>query len=177
MRRILPFIPLVVVVALGILFATYGLSHDPTVQPRALVGRPLPVMALPPITGGAPTSVGQTIKGPALVNFFFSTCVPCAIEAPQLMKLKQNGIQLVGVSYKDEPGNTLAFLDRLGNPFSDILVDRQGNAGIEFGITGAPETFIVDAKGHILAKHVGVITDTDVADLTARIHALQKQAS
>jgi cytochrome c biogenesis protein CcmG/thiol:disulfide interchange protein DsbE len=176
MRRILPFIPIVAVLALFGMFWTYGLHHDPQVQPNALVGKPLPVIALPPIKGGSPQTVAQTIRGPALVNFFFSTCVPCAIEAPQLMKLKQNGIQLVGVSYKDEPGNTLAFLDRLGNPFSDILVDRQGNAGIEFGITGAPETFIVDAKGHILAKHVGVITDTDVADLTARIHALEKHS-
>ena len=177
MKRILPFIPIVAVLALGGLFAGYGLHHDPQVQPNALVGKPLPAIALPPIKGGSPQTVGQTIKGPALVNFFFSTCVPCAIEAPQLMKLKQNGIQLVGVAYKDEPGNTLAFLDRMGNPFSDILVDRQGDAGIEFGITGAPETFIVDAKGQILAKHVGVITDADVTDLTARIHQLQKTAS
>lgn len=177
MKRILPLIPIVAVLGLGALFGIYGLHHDPQVQPNALVGKPLPGIALAPIKGGSPQTVAQTVKGPALVNFFFSTCVPCTIEAPQLMKLKQNGIQLVGVAYKDEPGNTLAFLDRLGNPFSDVLVDRQGDAGIEFGITGAPETFIVDAKGQIVAKHVGVISDADVADLTARIHALQKQAS
>jgi cytochrome c biogenesis protein CcmG/thiol:disulfide interchange protein DsbE len=174
MRRILPFIPLVVVVALGILFATYGLSHDPTVQPRALVGKPLPAIALMPIEGGAPASVGQTIKGPALVNFFFSTCVPCTIEAPQLMALKQRGVQIVGVAYKDPPAQTLEFLDRRGNPFSHVLVDRQGDAGIEFGITGAPETFLVDGKGMIIDKHVGVITDADVGDLTRRIEALKR---
>jgi cytochrome c biogenesis protein CcmG/thiol:disulfide interchange protein DsbE len=174
MKRILPLIPIVAVLGLGALFGIYGLHHDPQVQPNALVGKPLPSIALTPIKGGAPQTVAQTVKGPALVNFFFSTCVPCTIEAPQLMKLKANGIQLVGVAYKDEPGNTLAFLDRLGNPFSDVLTDRQGDAGIEFGITGAPETFIVDAKGQIVAKHVGVISDADVADLTARIHALQK---
>ena len=177
MRRLLPFVPFVVLAAFGVLFATYGLHHDPQVQPMALVGKPLPTIALPTLDGGAPRTVGQTMKGPVLVNFFFSTCAPCAVEAPQLMRLKQRGVPMIGVAYKDEPGNTLAFLDRLGNPFQTVLVDRSGDAGVEFGITGAPETFIVDAHGKILDKHVGVITDADVVALAGRIQALQRQAA
>ena len=173
MRRILPFIPILIVAAFAILFATYGLHHDPQVQPKALVGKPLPTMALPPLRGGAPLSVGQAIKGPALVNFFGSWCGPCAVEGPQLMQLKARGVQMIGVAYEDEPGNTLAFLDRLGDPFTTVLVDRKGDAGVEFGITGAPETFLVDGKGKILDKHVGVITDADVPDLEKRVKALQ----
>jgi cytochrome c biogenesis protein CcmG/thiol:disulfide interchange protein DsbE len=174
MRRILPFIPIAIVLALGTLFATYGLHHDPQVQPRALVGHTLPTRALPVLEGGPPQTVAQAIKGPALVNFFFSTCAPCIQESPQLMALKARGVQVLGVAYKDEPGNTLAFLDRMGNPFSKVLVDRDGDAGVDFGITGAPETFLVDAKGVILDKHVGVITDSQVADIAQRVHALQQ---
>ncbi len=177
MRRLLPILPFVVFAALAILFATYGLHHDPQVQPRALVGKPLPTIALPPIKGGAPQTVAQTIQGPALVNFFFSTCAPCFQEAPQMMMLKARGVQMVGIAYEDEPGNTLAFLDRVGNPFSTVLVDRKGNAGVDFGITGAPETFLVDSRGKIIDKHVGVITDADVDDLVRRIAALRQQAA
>ena len=177
MRRLLPFLPFVIFAALATLFATYGLHHDPQVQPRALVGKPLPTIALPPITGGAPQTVAQTINGPALVNFFFSTCAPCAQEAPQMMMLKARGVQMVGIAYEDEPGNTLAFLERLGNPFSTILVDRKGNAGVEFGITGAPETFLIDSHGKIVDKHVGVITDAQVETLVQRLAALRQQAA
>ncbi len=73
----------------------------------------------------------------------------------------------------DQPGNTQAFLDRLGNPFSAVLVDSDGDAAVDFGLTGAPETFVVDAKGMIVDKRVGPISDADVAALTARLKALQ----
>jgi cytochrome c biogenesis protein CcmG/thiol:disulfide interchange protein DsbE len=174
MRRLLPLIPIVLILALGTLFATYGLHHDPQVFPAALVGKPLPTIALPPIRGGQPTRIGAALKGPGIVNVFGSWCAPCAIEAPQLMKLKANGVNLVGVSWMDEPGNTLAFLDRLGDPFSQVLVDKTGDAAVEFGISGAPETFVVDAKGMVVAKRVGPLTDADVAAMTRRIKLLQR---
>ena len=173
MRRILPLVPVVVIAALAILFATFGLHHDPQVQPNALIGKPLPAMALPPIEGGAPIRISGALKGPGLVNVFGSWCGPCAVEAPQLMQLKQQGVQMVGLAYEDEPGNTLAFLDRLGNPYASILVDRKGDAGVELGITGAPETFVVDAKGMVVDKRVGPITDADVGLLTRKLKALR----
>jgi cytochrome c biogenesis protein CcmG/thiol:disulfide interchange protein DsbE len=173
MPRILPFVPVVVVLMLGTLFATYGLHHDPQVQPAALVGQPLPPDPLPPIRGGAPQTVAGAIKGPGLVNVFASWCAPCAVEAPQLMALKAQGVRMVGVAYKDEPGDTLAFLDRLGDPFFAILVDRSGDAGVDFGISGVPETFVVDAHGKIVGKHTGPLTDADAANLARQVSALR----
>jgi cytochrome c biogenesis protein CcmG/thiol:disulfide interchange protein DsbE len=172
-KRVLPFVPLVAVAALGLLFAGYGLHHNPQVFPAALVGKPLPQDALPPLQGpGPPRTIAATLKGPALVNVFASWCAPCAEEAPQLMQLKAQGVPLVGVAYKDDPGNTLGFLDRRGNPFDIVLVDSSGDAGVDFGISGVPETFVVDGKGMIVAKHVGPMTDQDVTALARQIHAL-----
>jgi cytochrome c biogenesis protein CcmG/thiol:disulfide interchange protein DsbE len=173
MRRILPLIPIVVVLALATLFATYGLHHDPQVLPAARVGKPLPSSALPPIKGGPPQTVAQAAGGPALVNVFASWCGPCAVEAPQLMALKARGVPIVGLAYEDQPGNTLAFLDRLGNPFSAILVDRSGDTGVDLGISGVPETFLVDRNGLIVAKHAGALSDRDAADMVSKLHALK----
>ena len=172
MKRILPFIPIVVIVALGVLFAGYGLHHDPQVQPNALVGKPLPTLALPPLGGGQPIRISSTLKGPGLVNVFGSWCGPSTAQGPQLMKLKANGVKLVGVSWMDRPGDTQAFLERTGNPFGLVLVGTDDTA-VEFGITGAPETFVVDGKGMIVDKRVGPITDVDVANLTRKLKTLQ----
>jgi len=97
-------------------------------------------------------------QGPYLVNFFASWCAPCEGEQPVLMDLKARGVTLVGIAYKDAPANTDAFLGRLGDPFSRRLVDRDGRAGLEFGVTGVPETYLVGANGVILAKHTGPLT-------------------
>jgi cytochrome c biogenesis protein CcmG/thiol:disulfide interchange protein DsbE len=172
MRRILPLIPIVVIVALGVLFAGYGLHHDPTVQPNALIGKPLPTQVLPTLGGGQPVRVSAALKGrPGLINVFGSWCGPCALEGPQLMKLKQQGVPMVGVSWMDKPGDTAAFLDRVGDPFQMVLVGTDDSA-VEFGITGAPETFVVDARGMVVDKRVGPITDADVPVLIRKLKAL-----
>ena len=172
MRRILPFIPVAVLVLLGVLFAGYGLHHDPQVQPNALIGKPLPVNAWPTLAGGQPTRTEPLLGGkPGLVNVFGSWCGPCIIEAPQMMKLKQAGVNIVGVTWMDQPGNTSAFLDRYGNPYSQVLVGGE-DSSVEFGITAAPETFIVDSKGMVVDKHVGIVTDEDVPRLVEQLRKL-----
>jgi cytochrome c biogenesis protein CcmG/thiol:disulfide interchange protein DsbE len=93
-----------------------------------------------------------------LVNFFASWCAPCEIEHPVLMQLKAERVRLVGIAYKDAPQNTQAFIGRLGDPYAEVLVDREGRAGIEFGLTGVPETYVVGRDGMILAKHTGPLT-------------------
>jgi cytochrome c biogenesis protein CcmG/thiol:disulfide interchange protein DsbE len=171
-RRILPFLPVVALVALGLLFAVYGLHHDPQVQPNALIGKPLPTLAFTPLEGGQPLQAASLLNGkPGLVNVFGSWCGPCALEAPQLTKLKQQGVNIVGVTWMDEPGNTSAFLDRYGNPFSRVLMGRD-QASVEFGITAAPETFIVDSKGMVVGKRTVPLTDTDVPVILAKLRSL-----
>ena len=172
MRRILPFLPVAALAALGVLFATYGLHHDPQVQPNALIGKPLPVAAFAPLEGGPPVPVAPLLNGkPGLVNVFGSWCGPCILEAPQMMKLKQAGVNIVGVNWMDEPGNTSAFLDRYGNPFSRVLVGGD-QSSIEFGITAAPETFIVDSKGMVVDKRTLPLIDVDVPVIIAKLKSL-----
>jgi len=168
-KRWIGFTPLVVLVGLGVLFAGYALKHDPRVQPQALVGKPVPALSLPELDSGAMVAVKDTPPGPRLINFYASWCGPCRVEAPQLMALKAKGVTVVGIAYKDEPARTQAFLDELGDPFAVKLVDRNGRAGIDFGVTGVPETFLVGADGVILAKHSGPLTDDDAREMLAKL--------
>ena len=158
MTRWIAALPLVVLALLAALFAGYALHHDPHVNPSALVGKPLPDVTLAALEGGAPRHL-RADAGPAtLVNFYASWCAPCAVEHPALMALKSEGVRIVGVAYKDQPENTKAMLARLGDPFAETLVDGDGRAGVEFGISGVPETFLVGPDGRILAKHTGPLT-------------------
>ncbi|WP_374348604.1 DsbE family thiol:disulfide interchange protein [Phenylobacterium sp.] len=158
MNRWLAFAPLAVLAALALLFGVYGLNHDPKVEPRALVGKPLPEVSLPSLDDGRPVRLADAARGPVLVNVFASWCAPCEIEAPVLVDLKRQGVRIVGIAYKDAPPNTEAFLARLGDPYDARLVDRDGRAGIELGVTGVPETYLVGADGMILDKHSGPLT-------------------
>jgi len=171
MKRWLPLIPLVVLVALGVLFAGYALHHDPKVNPDALVGQPVPTVSLPGLDGAPARPLRAALQGPALINVFASWCAPCAIEHPELMALQAQGVSIVGIAYKDDPAATRAFLSRLGDPFQTVLVDRLGDAGVEFGVSGVPETFLVGADGVIFAKHTGPMTAADAAEIAARLKA------
>jgi cytochrome c biogenesis protein CcmG, thiol:disulfide interchange protein DsbE len=158
MRRLAALLPIAALVALIVLFAGYSLWHDPHVTPTALVGKATPDLTLPRLDDGSRVPLRPLAKGPTLVNFYASWCAPCADEAPALMALKAEGVRIIGVAYKDEPANTSAFLDRFGNPYQTVLMDRDGLGAVEFGVTGAPETYAVDAGGVIRAKTAGPLT-------------------
>jgi len=167
MSRWLAILPLVALLALGGLFYFFALKRsDPQFQPKALVGRTIPDLALPTLQEGQPVRLrAAAAEGPMVVNFFASWCAPCEIEHPVLMELKGRGVRVVGIAYKDAPSNTQAFLTRLGNPFTTALVDRDGRAGVDFGVTGVPETYAVAADGRVLAKHTGPLTEADAQRL------------
>jgi cytochrome c biogenesis protein CcmG/thiol:disulfide interchange protein DsbE len=164
-KRWLAFAPLLILIALAALFAGYALKRDPHVQPHAMVGKPMPALALPELDSGRPAPIRGSAEGPILVNFFASWCAPCEVEHPQLMALKAQGVKVVGIAYKDAPANTQAFLTRLGDPFAERLVDRDGRAGLEFGVTGVPETYLIGSDGVIIAKHTGPLTPDAAEDL------------
>lgn len=166
MSRWLAILPLAALLALGGLFYFYALKRDPQVQPHALVGRAMPDLTLPTLAEGQPVRLrAAAAEGPMLVNFFASWCAPCEVEHPILMGLKGEQVRVVGVAYKDAPPNTQAFLIRLGNPFAEALVDRDGRAGVEFGVTGVPETYVVGRDGKVLAKHTGPLTEAEAQKL------------
>lgn len=168
MSRWLAMVPLAVLIALGGLFYFYALKRDPQVQPQALVGRPMPDLTLPGLADGRPVKLRDAApEGPMLVNFFASWCAPCEIEQPVLMSLRGQGVRIVGVAYKDAPPNTQAMLARLGDPFALTVVDRDGRAGVEFGVTGVPETFVIGRDGQVLAKHTGPLGEAEAAKLAA----------
>ncbi len=158
MRRLAAILPITALLALIALFWGYSLNHDPKVIPMALVGKPVPALNLPPLAGGPPAPLRVLAAGPALINFYASWCGPCAEEAPALMALKAEGVKVIGVAYKDDPDAAKAFLDRFGDPYQAVLADRPGRAGIEFGLTGVPETYAVDSRGIIRAKVAAPIT-------------------
>lgn len=169
MNRTLALLPLAALVALGLLFGLYSLKRDPQVQPDALVGKPLPDLTLPALDTGRPLRLHDVAQPePVLVNIFASWCAPCEIEHPVLVELKKQGVRIVGVAYKDAPENTKAFLGRLGDPYAERLVDRDGRAGIDLGVTGVPETYLVGAGGTILAKHTGPLTAEKAQELLAK---------
>lgn len=170
MNRWLAILPLGVLVALGLLFAFYALQRDPQVQPDALVGKPLPALTLPDLTTGRPVELRAALAKdrPTLVNIFASWCAPCEIEHPVLVGLKDQGVHIVGVAYKDAPDNTKAFLGRLGDPFAVRLVDRDGRGGIDLGVTGVPETYLVAPDGTVLAKHTGPLTPEAARQLLSK---------
>jgi cytochrome c biogenesis protein CcmG/thiol:disulfide interchange protein DsbE len=131
-KRWLAFAPLIALALLAVLFAGYSLKRNPQIQPSAMVGRPVPDLTLPELETGRPVPLRQAITGPVLVNFYASWCAPCELEAPALMRLKAQGVAILGVGYKDAPENNRAFLGRLGDPFAPAGARprRSGRAGV-----------------------------------------------
>ncbi len=163
MKRMISLLPLLALAALAVLFLAYGLHRDPQIKPDALVGKPLPARVMARLETGERISLLDarrqvTGSGPVVVNMFASWCAPCAEEHPVLMALKAQGVPLIGVAYKDTPNHTRGFLNRLGNPFLTVLTDIDGQAGLDLGISGVPESFLVAPDGTILAKHTGPMT-------------------
>ena len=162
-RKLLFLLPVVLFAGLVIAFAV-GLRHDPHLLPSALIDRPAPDFALPGLYETADGLTRKDLDGRVtLVNFFASWCAPCREEHDELMALSRiPGVSLDGIAYKDKPEESRRFLERLGNPFGRIGIDRNGTTAIDFGVYGVPETYVVDGTGHIRHRHVGPLTAEDV---------------
>jgi cytochrome c biogenesis protein CcmG/thiol:disulfide interchange protein DsbE len=172
-RRLLFLVPVAVFVVLAWLLYVGLFQGPPSVLPSPLVGKPAPGIALPPLDaenqGFARNELGQ--GKPIIVNFWASWCVPCRLEHPALMALaKREGVTLYGVDYKEalygkSEKDARDFLSELGNPFSKINQDQEGRVSIDWGVTGVPETFVIDGKGVIRVHYAGPLNDQIVERL------------
>jgi cytochrome c biogenesis protein CcmG/thiol:disulfide interchange protein DsbE len=179
-RRLFLLAPLAVAAGAGgaataLLLRMQEGRYDPHALPSMLVGKRLPAFSLPgqpPSTGFSAADV--TAQGqPALVNFFASWCLPCAQEAPALAAVQRDGVRIWGIAYKDAPEATTRFLDRYGNPYVRVARDPGGTTGIDFGLYGVPESFLVDATGVVRWRWTGGLSADSVRqDLLPRLRAL-----
>lgn len=161
-RRLVLLAPLGVAAAGGAAFLAMlrGMESghfDPRGIPSTLIGKPLPAFALPGLGERRGFASGDLagLPGPVLLNFFASWCVPCVQEAPQLVTLRDRGVPVWGIAYKDKTADTEAFLTRNGDPYARLAVDQAGTVAIDFGLYGVPETYLIDRHGIVRWRWAG----------------------
>jgi cytochrome c biogenesis protein CcmG/thiol:disulfide interchange protein DsbE len=161
-RGIAIMLPLSAFVGIAILLAI-GLTMDPREVPSPLIDKPVPEFKLPPVQGRQLGLSSSDLKGQvSLVNIFASWCVACRQEHPLLLEIgKQNIVPIHGLNYKDEPNDAAGWLDALGDPYTRTGSDLDGRVGIDWGVYGVPETFVIDKNGNIAYKHIGPISQQD----------------
>jgi len=159
-RRLGFVVPMAVFAAIALALGV-GLTLRPDVIPSALIGKPVPEFDLPPVKGSALGLSSNDLRAEVtLINVWASWCTECRREHPLFMELERLGIVPVhGLNYKDEPDDARKWLDSLGDPYTRNGADRDGRVGIEWGVYGVPETFVVDAEGRIAYKHIGAVDE------------------
>jgi cytochrome c biogenesis protein CcmG/thiol:disulfide interchange protein DsbE len=156
MNRLALFAPLAVFLVLSI-FLFKGLDRDPTELPSALVGEAFPSFTLRALGDGRLLSEQDLKSQVTLVNVWATWCFACRIEHPMLNQLADQGVAIVGINYKDQNDKAQTWLEQRGNPYLFNIVDADGSLGFDLGVTGAPETYLVDASGVIRHRRVGVV--------------------
>jgi cytochrome c biogenesis protein CcmG/thiol:disulfide interchange protein DsbE len=179
MSRLLPFFGFLLLVTLFGFGIWWNTQHDPSEVPSPLINQPAPAFVLPTLDDPTRTVSKASLLGkPYLLNVVASWCVACGEEHPTLMaEGSQLGIPLIGYNYKDAPEDAKGWLGAHGNPYTMVIVDRPGRTAIDFGVYGAPESFLVDAQGIIRYKHIGPFTPQIIArELKPAIAALAHEA-
>lgn len=176
LRSLLPFAAFV---ALALILG-WGLTRDPKNLPSTLIGKSAPQFALPPVKGRPLGLASADLRGEAsLVNVFASWCVECRVEHPLLMQLQAMGdVPIHGLNYKDRPDDAEKWLNAYGDPYTRTGADVDGRVGIEWGVYGVPETFVVTRDGRIAYKHIGPLTPKDLESrILPLLRSLQEQST
>ncbi|MDX1695218.1 MAG: DsbE family thiol:disulfide interchange protein [Ketobacteraceae bacterium] len=151
-------IPLLLFIGMAYFLAT-GLENDPKKLPSMALDKPLPPFQLSSLQDPQTLITEKDLEGPALVNVWATWCPSCRIEHPVLNSLSQAGIPIYGIDHTDEREAAKAYLNLHGNPYRLVIFDENGELGLDLGITGAPETFMIDADGVVRYHHVGVVDE------------------
>ena len=156
------FLPVVIFAGLVVFFAI-GLGINTRVVPSPLIGKKAPMLDLPALADGEQNITTDALQGRVwLLNVWASWCVGCRVEHPVIERLAGEGAYIVGLNYKDAPADARQWLAEWGNPYQQIAVDKDGTRGLDWGVYGVPETFVIDAAGVIRYKHVGPLADEDL---------------
>ena len=152
-------LPFAIFIVLAILLAV-GLRRDPKLLPSALIDKPAPAIDLPLLHDPQQRLKVEGLRGQVwLLNVWASWCAPCRDELPVLMELAgKDGVVLYGLNYKDKSDAARVWLERWGNPYRGSAVDSDGRVGIDYGVYGVPETFVIDKQGVIRYKQIGPVT-------------------
>lgn len=170
-RRLMPLIAFAVLVIL----LAIGLTLNPRLVPSPLIDKPAPEFELPLLLKEGSFSKKDLIGHITLVNVWASWCFACRQEHETVKQLSRNGVRIIGLNYKDEPDDAKQWLARLGNPYQSVATDYDGRVGIDWGVYGAPETFLIDQQGIIRHKVIGSLSDKDNFDaLMSAMDALKK---
>ena len=173
--RLIPFAVFALLVALFGIGIVWNQHHDARYVPSPLIGKAAPAFDLPRLEQPSQHVRKADLLGkPYLINVFASWCFACGEEHPVLMEYSRKfGVPLIGYDYKDQAADAKAWLDEHGNPYHEVLADISGATAIDFGVYGAPETFLVDGQGVIRYKHIGPLTPEVIAqELDPAIKAL-----
>lgn len=174
MSRLLPLIAFVLLAALLFVGVRMNSGKDNSAIPSPLIGKPAPALALPELPLPESRIALDGLRGrPYVLNVWGSWCVSCRVEHPVIIELAKSGTLVVGYNYKDTPEDASRWLAQFGNPFALVVQDADGQAALDWGIYGAPETFVVDAEGIVRFKHIGPLTPDIVQD---RIRPLLEDA-
>ncbi len=158
-KRSFFLVPVIVFLLVAVLFG-WGLTKDPKLLPSTLIGKSVPQFSLPPVKGRTLGLSSADLHGDvSLVNTFASWCVECRLEHPVLMQLKSQGIVAIhGLNYKDRPDDAAQWLDSLGDPYTRTGADTDGRVGIDWGVYGVPETFVITKDGRVAYKQIGPLS-------------------
>ena len=159
MKRWVMVVPLAVFLLVAV-FLYKGLFLKPDELPSAMIGKPFPAFSLGTVQGDRTLTQADLLGRPPLVIVWGTWCPSCKVEHPDLNQLAEQGVVIHGVNYKDDNAAALKWLAEFHNPYQLNIADPQGSLGLDLGVYGAPETFLVDAKGIIRYKHVGVVDAT-----------------
>lgn len=172
-RFVWPLVGFIVLVG----FLGFGLTLKPSEVPSPLIGKPAPDFALPKLAAPDDTFTPQSMRGKVwLLNVWASWCYPCLEEHPVITDLATtHALPIVGLNYKDVPADAISWLERNGNAFETVVSDQQGIVGIDYGVYGVPETYVIDKEGFIRYKHIGAVSHSEARDaILPLVRELQK---